>query len=129
MREVEVELPDEFGGYILTGATCYTTFPSCKMAVYATVSVELICFCGADINADNNIGHSRYFFESKVIFYFLGRTVLFAILRYRHQQVMLISIQQCIFFGNPRRTRSIIVYMILTEYFEKLHHGNVVSMP
>ena len=33
------------------------------------------------------------------------------------------------YFGNPRRTRSMIVYMILTEYFEKLHHGNVVSMP
>ena len=65
MREVEVELPDEFGGYILTGATCYTTFPSCKMAVYATVSVELICFCGADINADNNIGHSRNFLNQR----------------------------------------------------------------
>ena len=101
MREVEVELPDEFGGYILTGATCYTKFPSCKMAVYATVSVELICFCGADINADNNIGHSGYFFESKVIFYFLGRTVLFAILSYRHQQVMLMSIQQCIILEIP----------------------------
>lgn len=38
MRDVEMDLPDEFGGYILTGATCYTTIPSCKMAVYATVS-------------------------------------------------------------------------------------------
>jgi len=36
MRDVEMDLPDEFGGYILTGATCYTTIPSCKMAVYAT---------------------------------------------------------------------------------------------
>ena len=54
MREVEVELPDEFGGYILTGATCYTTFPSCKMAVYTTVSVIVICNCSADTNADSN---------------------------------------------------------------------------
>ena len=54
MREVEVELPNEFGGYILTGATCYTMFPSCKMAVYATVSVIVNCNCSVDTNADSN---------------------------------------------------------------------------
>jgi len=37
MNSVMQDLPEEFGGYLLTGTTCYTTFPSCKMAAYALV--------------------------------------------------------------------------------------------
>ena len=100
MREVEVELPDEFGGYILTGATCYTTFPSCKMAVYATVSVELICFCSPFCNSElqASTGHVNEYPTMH-------------------------------FFGNPRRTRSIMVNMILTEYFENCIMGMLLACP
>lgn len=38
MGSILKDLPDEFGGYLLTGALCYEVNP-CKMSVFATVSL------------------------------------------------------------------------------------------